>query len=137
VGLGHVLSNPIVRVVARTGHPEIMLVLGLALCFVDLGSLTSLPVVGFGLVLIVCAFAGKLVCALGVLRGGVGRLAVGIGMIPRGEVGLIFAGIGTTLTLAGQPLLSPSLFSAVVLMVLVTTLVTPVGLRWAFQRRGV
>jgi hypothetical protein len=51
-------------------------------------------------------------------------------------VGLIFAGIGTTLTLSGQPLLSPSLFSAVVLMVLVTTLVTPVGLEWAFHRRG-
>jgi Kef-type K+ transport system membrane component KefB len=62
--------------------------------------------------------------------------AVAIGMVPRGEVGLIFAGIGATLTLAGQPLLAPSLFSALVLMVLVTTLVTPVGLRWAFHRRG-
>jgi Kef-type K+ transport system membrane component KefB len=199
VALGHLLSKPIVRVVARTGHPEVMLVLGLALCFtlafvaervgladiigafaagllldpygrgvrtreedatlaellhplaslfvplffvvmgiqVDLGSLASLPALGFGLVLILCAFAGKLACAVGVLTGGVNRLAVAIGMMPRGEVGLIFAGIGTTLTLAGQPLLSPSLFSAVVLMVLVTTLVTPVGLRWAFHRRGV
>jgi Kef-type K+ transport system membrane component KefB len=198
VGLGHVLSTPIVRVAARTGHPEIMLVLGLALCFtlafvaervgladiigafaagllldpygrgvrtredeatlaellhplaslfvplffvvmglqVDLGSLASLPAVGFGLVLILCAFAGKLACALGVRERGASRLAVAIGMLPRGEVGLIFAGIGTTLTLAGQPLLSPSLFSAVVLMVLVTTLVAPVGLRWAFQRRA-
>jgi Kef-type K+ transport system membrane component KefB len=198
VGLGHFLSNPLVRVVARTGHPEVMLVLGLALCFtlafvaervgladiigafaagllldpygrgvrtrqedatlaellhplsslfvplffvvmgiqVDLGSLANLPALGFGLVLILCAFAGKLACALGVLTGGVSRLAVAIGMIPRGEVGLIFAGIGTTVTLAGQPLLSPSLFSAVVLMVLVTTLVTPVGLGWIFHRRG-
>jgi Kef-type K+ transport system membrane component KefB len=92
---------------------------------------------GFGLVLIVCAFAGKLACAVGVRGRDVSRLAVAIGMMPRGEVGLIFAGIGTTLTLAGQPLLSPSLFSAVVLMVLVTTLVAPVGLRWAIQRRGV
>jgi len=103
---------------------------------VDLGSLASLPALGFGLVLILCAFAGKLACAVGVLGGGVSRLAVAIGMIPRGEVGLVFAGIGTTFTLAGQPLLSPNLFSAVVLMVLVTTLVTPVGLRWAFHRRG-
>jgi Kef-type K+ transport system membrane component KefB len=198
-GLGHFLSNPLVRVVARTGHPEVMLVLGLALCFalafvaervgladiigafaaglfldpygrgvrtreedatlaellrplsslfvplffvvmgiqVDLGSLASLPALEFGLVLILCAFAGKLACAVGVLTAGVSRLAVAIGMIPRGEVGLIFAGIGTTLTLTGQPLLSPGLFSAVVLMVLVTTLVTPVGLRLVFQRRGV
>ena len=198
VALGHFLSNPIVRVAARTGHPEVMLVLGLALCFtlafvaervgladiigafaagllldpygrgvrtrqedatlaellrplsslfvplffvvvglqVDLGSLASLPALGFGLVLILCAFAGKLACALGVLGRGASRLTVAIGMVPRGEVGLIFAGIGTTLTLAGQPLLSQRLFSAVVLMVLVTTLVTPVGLRLAFHRRG-
>jgi len=34
VGLGYFLSSPIARAAARTGHPEIMLVLGLALCFV-------------------------------------------------------------------------------------------------------
>jgi Kef-type K+ transport system membrane component KefB len=72
---------------------------------------------------------------LGVLGRKVNRWAVAIGMVPRGEVGLIFAGIGTRLTLEGQPLLSPSLFSAVVLLVLVTTLVAPIGLRWAFSRR--
>ncbi len=197
VGLGHFLSSPVVRAAARTGHPEIMLVVGLALCFVlafvaelvgladimgafaagifldpygigvrtrqedatlaellrplaslfvplffvlmgiqvDLRSLASLPALGFGAVLVFCAFVGKLACALGVLGGGTNRLAVAIGMIPRGEVGLIFAGIGTRLSLDGQPLLSQGLFSAVVLMVLITTLVTPVGLRWTFQRR--
>ena len=103
---------------------------------VDLGSLASLPALGFGVVLIVCAFIGKRACAGGVLGSGINRLAVAIGMIPRGEVGLIFAGIGTTLSLDGQPLLSHGLFSAVVLMVLVTTLVTPVGLRWIFRRRA-
>jgi Kef-type K+ transport system membrane component KefB len=89
--------------------PLFFVVMGLQ---VDLGSLASLPALGFGLVLILCAFAGKLACAVGVLGRGVSRLAVAIGMLPRGEVGLVFAGIGTTLTLAGQPLLSPSLFSA-------------------------
>jgi hypothetical protein len=49
-------------------------------------------------------------------------------------VGLIFAGIGSALIVEGQPLLPQSLFSAIVLMVLGTTLVTPVGLRWAFER---
>ena len=82
------------------------------------------------------AFLGKLACVLGVLEGGTNRLAVAIGMIPRGEVGLIFAGIGTRLSLDGQPLLSQGLFSAVVLIVLVTTLITPVGLQWTFQPRG-
>ena len=51
-------------------------------------------------------------------------------MVPRGEVGLIFAGIGAALTLDGQPLLSQAAFSALVLMVVVTTILTPIGLRW-------
>jgi hypothetical protein len=45
-----------------------------------------------------------------------------------------FAGIGTSLTLEGGAVLSPSAFSAVVLMVLMTTLVTLIALRWALQR---
>jgi mannose/fructose/N-acetylgalactosamine-specific phosphotransferase system component IID len=49
-------------------------------------------------------------------------------------VGLIFAGIGASLSLDGQPVLSQGVFSAIVLMVLCTTLVAPAGLRWAFQR---
>ena len=85
-----------------------------------------------GGLLIGCAFVGKLACTLGVTERGINQWAVAIGMVPRGEVGLIFAGIGTRLTLEGEPLLSPSLLSAVVLMVLVTTLAEPVGLRCAF-----
>jgi Kef-type K+ transport system membrane component KefB len=95
-------------------------------------SLEGLPlgsVLSLAGVLTICAIASKLVCGLGVLARGVSRLAVGIGMIPRGEVGLIFAGIGAGLTLAGEPLLSRSVFTAIVLVVLVTTLLAPVGLR--------
>jgi Kef-type K+ transport system membrane component KefB len=80
-------------------------------------------------VLALCAVLSKLACGLGVLTPGVSRLAVGIGMIPRGEVGLIFAGIGAGLTLGGEPMLSRSVFTAIVLVVLVTTLLAPVGLR--------
>jgi hypothetical protein len=78
--------------------------------------------------------AGKLVCGLGVVDRGVRRMAVGIGMLPRDEVGLIFAGIRTTLVIDGRPLLDATLFSAVVVMVLVTTIAAPPGLRWAFGR---
>ena len=102
---------------------------------VNLGSLAGSGALLLGGALIVCALAGKLVAGLGAWGDGVNRLAVGIGMVPRGEVGLIFAGIGTSLTLQGQPLLSQGVFSAVVLMVLVTTLLTPPGLRWALRRR--
>jgi Kef-type K+ transport system membrane component KefB len=56
------------------------------------------------------------------------RLAVGIGMMPRGEVGLIFAAIGKTLGV-----IDDSLFSAIVLMVIVTTLIAPPLLKVAMQ----
>jgi Kef-type K+ transport system membrane component KefB len=102
---------------------------------VHLGSLADPTALGLGAALVIAAILGKLACALGVVSRGVDRLAVAIGMIPRGEVGLIFAGIGASLTLDGAPILSQGVYSAVVLMVLVTTLVTPVGLRWAFGRR--
>jgi len=103
---------------------------------VHLGGLADRTVLGFGVVLVLRALAGKLACGLGVVRRGMNPLAVAFGMVPRGEVGLIFAGIGTSLTLQGAPLLSQGVFSAVVLMVLVTTLVAPVGLRWTFGDRS-
>ena len=46
-------------------------------------------------------------------------------MIPRGEVGLIFAGVGSTVMVAGVPVFSPETFSAVVAMVMLTTLAAP------------
>ena len=57
------------------------------------------------------------------------RPAVGVGMVPRGEVGLIFAQIGLT---AG--ILSGRLFSAILFVVIATTLVTPPLLKWVFRR---
>ena len=56
-------------------------------------------------------------------------------MIPRGEVGLIFANVGRGLLLNGQPLVSTAEFSAVVVMVIATTLMTPPLLKWSFRRR--
>ncbi|MBI2218673.1 MAG: cation:proton antiporter, partial [Candidatus Rokubacteria bacterium] len=96
---------------------------------VDVPSLLGADTIGTGVVLVVAAIAGKLASALGVVSPGVKRGAVAIGMVPRGEVGLIFAGIGASLTVAGEPLLTQGLYSALVLMVVVTTLVTPIGLR--------
>jgi Kef-type K+ transport system membrane component KefB len=101
---------------------------------VDLASFANIGSLALGGVLILCAIIGKLSCALGVVGGDIRRWAVGIGMIPRGEVGLIFAGIGTRVTLDGSPILSQDVYSAVVVMVVITTLITPVGLRWAFRK---
>jgi hypothetical protein len=50
-------------------------------------------------------------------------------------VGLIFASIGAGLTLGGEPVVDAGLFSAVVIMVAVTTLATPPALKWSFGRR--
>jgi Kef-type K+ transport system membrane component KefB len=103
---------------------------------VDLVSLADPSALFLGALLIVGAVIGKLVCGLGVVGRGINRLAVGIGMIPRGEVGLIFAGIGARVAVEGQPILSQNVYSAVVLMVLVTTLLTPLGLRWVFRKHS-
>jgi len=100
---------------------------------VDLGSLFSSRVLLLGAGLILAALIGKLASGLVLSSRQDNRLAVGIGMVPRGEVGLIFAGIGVGLSLNGQPILSPGAFSAIVLMVLVTTVIAPIGLRWAFR----
>jgi Na+:H+ antiporter len=102
---------------------------------VDLSTVGHLATLGFALALTLVAMGGKQACSLGVLERGVDRLSVGIGMIPRGEVGLIFAHIGAGLVLHGQPVIGPEEFSAVVIMVMATTLVTPPLLRWSLHRR--
>jgi len=100
----------------------------------DLRSLARPEVLGLGAALIVVAVVGKQACSLGVLGSGIDRLSVGIGMIPRGEVGLIFANIGLALSINGEPIIDRSTFSAVVMMVIVTTMITPPALKWSFSR---
>ena len=102
----------------------------------DLKSFTSPTVLGFAALISVAAILGKQVCGLGVMERGVDRLVIGAGMIPRGEVELIFAGLGVTLVLDNRPVLSQSMYSAIVLMVIVTTLLTPPLLKAAFGRKG-
>ena len=101
---------------------------------VDLAAFAKVDVLGLAALLTLAAIAGKQACSLGVLGRPLDRLSIGIGMIPRGEVGLIFASIGTTLTLAGTPIVDSSVFSAVVIMVIVTTMVTPPALKWSLAR---
>ena len=107
---------------------------------VDLRLFTRLDILGFAAVLTLAAIIGKQVCAGGVIERGIDRLTVGIGMIPRGEVGLIFAGIGATLMLptatgVSEPVINSATFGAVVIMVIITTLVTPFALKWSIGRK--
>jgi len=102
---------------------------------VDLATLRDGRVLGFAALLTLAAILGKQLCALGVWTRGVNRLAIGIGMIPRGEVGLIFAAIGASLLDPdGHHIVSPAAYSAVVFMVIVTTMVTPPLLSWGMRR---
>ena len=107
---------------------------------VDLRAFARLDIIGFAIALTIAAIIGKQICSLAVAERGLNRLAVGLGMIPRGEVGLIFAGIGTTLVLpnfqgVAEPVVGSGTFAAVVVMVVVTTLVTPPVLKWALSRQ--
>ena len=101
---------------------------------VDLRAFARPEILGLAALLVAAAILGKQACALGAVGGGLDRRSIGIGMIPRGEVGLIFASIGTTLQIAGRPVIDQAVFSAVVIMVVVTTLVTPPALAWSLAR---
>ncbi len=96
----------------------------------DLAAFGQSAVLGLAAALTVVGIAGKLACGLGVID----KLTIGVGMVPRGEVGLIFANIGLALTVGGQRIVSPPVFSAIVVVVMVTTMVTPPALKWSIGR---
>lgn len=85
---------------------------------VDLSTLFNLPVLLTALGITFVAFVGKIVS--GLAAGKTDKWIVGFGMVPRGEVGLIFATMGRALGV-----ISPEVFSVVVIMVILTTLLTP------------
>ncbi|MBN1566342.1 MAG: cation:proton antiporter [Acidobacteria bacterium] len=96
---------------------------------VHLESFANLSILGLAAGITIAAIIGKQVCAYGAIEKGLDRLSIGVGMIPRGEVGLIFASIGRSMNV-----IDPSTFSAVVIMVIVTTLVTPPILKVTIAR---
>ncbi len=71
------------------------------------------------------AIIGKLVSAVGAVGVRADKLLIGLGMIPRGEVGIIFASIGLA-----EGVLGDDQYAALLIMVLATTLLTPPLLRW-------
>ena len=101
----------------------------------DLGVLNpAIPTNREGLVmatfLITIAIIGKVITGLAVFgQPGINRLAIGVGMIPRGEVGLVFAGVG-----AASGVLSKPLGAAIIMMVIITTFLAPPLLRVVFPQ---
>jgi Kef-type K+ transport system membrane component KefB len=90
----------------------------------DLGAMTDPAVLGLAATLTAVAVVGKLVAGVGVRRRA-DRVLIGIGMIPRGEVGLIFAAIGLS-----NAVLDDEQYGALLIVILLTTVMTPPLLRW-------
>jgi Kef-type K+ transport system membrane component KefB len=93
---------------------------------VKLESMVDPNVIMMAVGLTIAAIIGKFISGY-VVGSGIRPLPVGVGMIPRGEVGLVFASIGKSLDV-----INDELFSALVMMVIVTTLLTPPALKYAF-----
>ena len=91
------------------------------------------PALLFAAVLIIIAIVSKIIgSGLGAWWGGLPRaeaLRLGVGMVSRGEVGLIVAAVGLS-----NGLLDNVAFAQIVLVVLATTLLTPLLLRWIYAR---
>ena len=100
----------------------------------DLRVFGQLSVLGLAGALTLAAITGKQACSLGVIGRKLDRLSIGLGMIPRGEVGLIFANIGLGPTVHGEQAIGRATYAAVVTMVIVTTVITPPAFRWSFGR---
>jgi len=103
--------------------PVFFVIMGLQ---VDVMAFGNLNILGVALALTIVAILGKLVS--GIFAKGMDKKIIGIGMVPRGEVGLIFAGIGKEIGI-----LDGAMFSAIIIIVILTTFITPPALKWAFS----
>ncbi|MDR2811719.1 MAG: cation:proton antiporter [Endomicrobium sp.] len=81
-------------------------------------------------VLLVVAFIGKAVAGFVVLKKGINKFLIGVSMVPRGEVGLIFAGIGFKNNVFGS-----NEYSALVAVIMLTTFITPIILRYLLSKQ--
>lgn len=108
--------------------------------FVTVGARTDISVLNplnpenregliIALFLIVVAIIGKVVTGFAVFgQPGINRLAIGVGMVPRGEVGLVFVGVGSA-----SGVLSKPLEAGIIVMVITTTFLAPALLRVVFK----
>ena len=91
----------------------------------DVSSMLDGRVILVALLLSAIAIVGKLLSAVGAIGTTSDKLVIGIGMLPRGEVGLIFATIGLSVGA-----LNDELYGSILVVVLLTTLIAPPLLRW-------
>jgi len=75
--------------------------------------------------------AGKMAGALLLREPWPARVALGLAMVPRGEVGLIFAELGRS-----TGILDATVYAAMVIVIALTTLAPPLALKWFYRRYG-
>lgn len=121
----------LVEPVADIFVPVFFVLMGLS---VDLRYFANLDALELAAALLIAAVAGKMVCGLVVRSPGVNRMVVSVGMVPRGEVGLIFASIGARYMIGSERMIDSATYAAVVIMVILTTLITPVWLKALYSR---
>lgn len=126
--LGHDARHHLQSLVEPIGHFVVPLFFVYTGMQVNLAALRDLRVLAVALGVTAIALAGKLVA--GLVAGPVDRWLVGWGMAPRGEVGLIFAVVGRQLGVVDE-----TQFSVLVVMVMLTTLMTPPVLAALIRRR--
>jgi Kef-type K+ transport system membrane component KefB len=126
---GEVPIHQLIRPVSSFLVPIFFVLMGIQ---VRLESFANPSILGLAAGLTVAAIIGKQICGLGVLEKNLDRLSIGVGMIPRGEVGLIFASIGRNFKVVDS-----ESFSAIVIMVIITTLITPPLLAVTLKRKRV
>ena len=107
---------------------------------VDLGAFTTVEIVIDVVVILVLALISKFIgCGLGARLGekmdGDSCKIIGVGMIPRGEVGIIVASIGLHIMVKGEPALSSELYSVIVIMAVATTIIAPPILTKLFRKK--
>ncbi len=118
--INHHSQHHIEDFIEHLGHFFIPIFFILTGMSVDLSVLVQGSIIKIALAITAVAFIGKLVSGL-VAGNDVNRWLVGWGMSPRGEVGLIFASIGL-----GLGVITDEIFSIIVAMVILTTLITPI-----------
>jgi Kef-type K+ transport system membrane component KefB len=96
----------------------------------DISVFRSSDTILLSVAVIIAAILSKLIgCGIGALHlGRIDMLRVGVGMVPRGEVGMVVAQIGLSLGVITKPL-----YAVVVLMTVVTTVVAPPMLKYAYR----
>lgn len=108
--------------------PIFFVTVGLSLNFREVDWQSSF-VWAFSLLLFVLAVGGKVLGAYLIKEGAHARFAIGMAMVPRGEVGLIFAELGRT-----SGLFDAQVYAVMVIVIALTTLLPPFVLRWFYGR---